>query len=328
MIPPRCPPPRHCFLNPGPPSPCGTAARGTPDTPQRPPGHAPASPAEAWGLELGTAEPDVGEGQVDQTGQGQLKVTGIKAEAQLWWTTPALGTAPPAPTVSVGIRGHGVSKMAVASTVEPHHTPSGPAQATYTGPTSCHDEAREGSGPWELWEVPTRARGLRDTPHSAGPRAGGRAQPCLGARGRSRRPPLPRGCFLTPPRGDHRQAAWPGDSPKEEACGRRSYKVLLEGVEGHDPGPGAEPGASLGSPERPAAPAREPGARPRSSAHTGRLAGSGAGAPTGVASWGPQLRPFLRSESGPSWDQEGEGPRLHAQSEGRRGRPPRPRPSV
>lgn len=115
--------------------------------PTKPPGHAPASPAEAWGLELGTAEPDVGEGQVDQTGQGQLKVTGIKAEAQLWWTTPALGTAPPAPTVSVGIRGHGVSKMAVASTVEPHHTPSGPAQATYTGPTSCHDEAREGLGP-------------------------------------------------------------------------------------------------------------------------------------------------------------------------------------
>lgn len=169
--------------------------------------------------------------------------------------------------------------------------------------------------------MPTRARGLRDTPHSAGPRAGGLAQPRLGAWGRSRRPPLPRGRFLTPPRGDHRQAAWPGDSPKEDppkACGRRSYKVLLEGVEGHDPGLGAEPGASLGSPERPAAPAREPGAHPRSSAHTGQPAVA-----SGACSSGPSFA--LSQDPAGTRRGRGHGSRASSQSEGRRGSPPHPR---
>lgn len=179
--------------------------------------------------------------------------------------------------------------------------------------------------------MPTRARGLRDTPHSAGPRVGGLAQHRLRAWGRSRRPPLPRGSFLTPPRGDHRQAAWPGDSPKEDppkACGRRSYKVLLEGVEGHDPGSGAEPEASLGSPERPATPAREPGARPRSSAHTGGPAGSGAGAPTAVASGARSSGPSFVLSQDPAGTRRGRGhgSRASSQSEAGGGSPLRPRP--
>lgn len=191
---------------------------------------------------------------------------------------------------------------------EPHHTPSGPAQATYTGPTSCHGEAREGRG---HWEAPTRARGLRDTPHSAGPRAGGPALPRLGAPG-----PPTAGRLCPTAASQHPHVVTIDRLPGLRTAPRRTLlrpvakgptKFSWRGVGGHDPGPGAEPGASLGSPEPPAAPAREPGADGAAPRPAGRVGGCG---PTAVASWGLRLRTFLCPESGPSWDPEGEGPRL------------------
>lgn len=75
---------------------------------------------------------------MDQTRQGQLKVTETKAEAQLGWRTTDLGTAPPPRiSVSVGIRPRGQEDgRGLTSKEGPHHTPSGPAQAACTGPTS------------------------------------------------------------------------------------------------------------------------------------------------------------------------------------------------